>query len=308
MKLKLLFLLTLVSYFSVAQLQTPVPSPAAKVKQVVGLTDVKVEYSRPSMKGREIFGGLVPYDKIWRTGANQNTTITFGDDVMLNDVPVTAGTYAIYTIPSEEKWTFILYSKTDNWGVANPWEEDKVVAKFVVTANKKEKAVESFSIWFSNLTMESAKLNFAWENAHVAFKVITPAIEKSEASIKETLSKDDAKAQEFYQAAAFYYGIEKDYEQAAKWMATAVEKKDDAFWFYRQQSLILAKLGDKESAIKAAEKSVELAQKAGNEDYVRMNKASIKEWSMEGEMMDSDKKMMGDKKMKKSKKMKKEKM
>lgn len=261
-----------------AQIETPQPSPFAKMEQVVGLTDVSIEYSRPAMRGRTIYGDLVPYDKLWRTGANANTKITFGDDVTIDGTAVKAGTYAIYTKPGMESWEVIFYSDASNWGTPREWDETKVAAKVTAPAYAMEYPVESFSISLGDLTSNSAVLGFLWANTYVPVKFEVPTDTKASASIEKTMAGPGAG--DYFSAAVYYLTEGKDMNKAKMWIdkATEMTEKEPKFWFLRQKSLIYAKIGDKKGAITNAKKSLKLAEKAGNADYVKMNKDSLKEW------------------------------
>lgn len=260
-----------------AQVQTPQPSPSSKVFQTVGLTEVSVEFSRPSMRGRTIMGELVPYGAIWRTGANKNTVITFGDAVTFGDQELAAGSYALYSRPGKEQWEVFFYSSTENWGNPDPWDASKVAATVEVTPSK-GKDIETFSIWFSDLHNNGGTLNFGWADTRVALPFSVPTVAKASASIEEAL-KNNPKHRDYYSAAVYYLQEGQDLNQAKAWIAKAIEGKDDAYWYFRQQSLILAGLNEVDAAIASAKQSLALAEKAGNPDYVRMNKASIAEWS-----------------------------
>lgn len=277
MKKIVLFLsVALLSFGIKAQVKTPQPSPASKIEQVIGLTDVSVEYSRPSMKGRTIFGDLVPFDKLWRTGANKNTQITFGDDIKIDGKELKKGTYAIFTKPGKENWEVIFYSDTNNWGTPQKWDDAKVAASVKVKANTLPMNVETFTIMFSDFTINSAVLSFIWANTEVGVTIETPAKEAAIASIEKTMAGPSDG--DHYQAATFYKEIGET-AKAKEHIDKAISlRKEPAFWHYRQQSLIYAKSGDKDGAIKAAKTSLELAEKAGNADYVKMNKDSLAEW------------------------------
>ena len=266
-----------------AQVKTPQPSPSAKLEQVVGLTDVSVEYSRPAMRGRTIFGDLVPYDKMWRTGANANTKITFGDDVVIDGTTVKAGTYAIFTKPGLESWEVIFYSDASNWGTPKEWDETKVAARTTAKSYAMEYDVQSFTISIGDLTSESAVVAFLWEKTYVPVKFEVPTDSKASASIEKAMAGPGAG--DYYSAAVYYLQEGKDLNKALNWMDKAItmrkaESKDgkEPFWMMRQKSLVHAKMGDKKNAIKAAKRSLELAEEAGNADYVKMNKDSLKEW------------------------------
>ncbi|MEC3966889.1 DUF2911 domain-containing protein [Flagellimonas halotolerans] len=264
-----------------AQIQTPAPSPASTLEQKVGLTDVTVKYSRPAMKGRKIFGDLVPFDAIWRTGANENTTITFSDDVTVQDKPLKAGTYAIYTRPNEAVWDVFFYTDTDNWGIPQEWDASKVAATVKVETMEIPMPIESFTITIDDLHNNGGTLGIMWENTYVGVDFIVPTAKKAIKSIEETMAnKEDLKANDYFAAGSYYFSEGMNMEQAKEWVDKAVEMGDGkAYWMMRTQSLIYAKLGDKDAAIEAAKRSLAAAQAAGNQDYVKLNKDSLKEWA-----------------------------
>ncbi|WP_339884865.1 DUF2911 domain-containing protein [Polaribacter vadi] len=261
-----------------AQIKTPAPSPAQKIVQTVGLTEVTVEYSRPSMKGRKIFGGLEDYGKVWRTGANANTTLTFSTDFMVDGNTLKAGTYALYTIPGEKSWDVMLYTDATNWGAPAKWDEAKVAAKVTVDAIEIPMNIETFTISFDDLTNNSAVLGIMWENVYVPFEFKTPTEEMVSKQITALMAGPSA--QDMYASAVYYLEAGKDIKQAQTWIDKAVAMTADApkFWYLRQQSLIHAKAGNKKGAIAAAKESLKHAEIAKNAGYIKMNKASLKEW------------------------------
>ena len=274
--LSILFIVGSIGFIQ-AQIETPQPSPNAMVEQVVGLTTVTVEYSRPSMRGRTIFGDLVPYDKLWRTGANENTVIEFSDKVTILGNEIDKGRYAIYTKPMESQWKVYFYTKTDNWGTPQEWEEDKIAAQVSVDVQKIDRTQESFRISFDNLSANKGHLEMVWENTMVEIPIEVPTDKAVMASIDKAMKGTTAR--EYYAAASYFYSQDKDIDQAKEWVDMAMEKMDDApFWMLRQQSLIYAKAGDKKGAVKVAKESLKKAKAAGNEAYIKMNKASLKEW------------------------------
>jgi len=260
-----------------AQIETPQPSPNAMVEQVIGLTTVSVEYSRPSMRGRTIFGDLVPYGKVWRTGANENTIIEFSDNVTILGNDIEKGSYAIYTKPMKSQWEVYFYIKTDNWGTPQKWDEDKIAAQVTVDVQKIERTQETFRISFDNLSANKGHLEMVWENTMVEIPIEVPTDKAVMASIDQAMK--GTTATEYYSAAGYYYSQDKDIKQAKEWIDKAMDKMDDApFWMLRQQSLIYAKAGDKKGAVKVAKESLKKAKAAGNDAYVKMNKESLKEW------------------------------
>ncbi|MGC6422327.1 MAG: DUF2911 domain-containing protein [Flavobacteriaceae bacterium] len=261
----------------VAQVQTPQPSPAANIQQTVGLTEVTLNYSRPSMRGREIVGNLVSFGSLWRTGANKNTTISFSDPVTVGGQGLAAGTYAIFTRPGESMWEVFFYTDSENWGVPSEWDAQKIAATVEVTP-KETQPMESFSIWLSDLTNNDAVLNMAWETTKISLALEVPTVKKAMASIKKVLA-NNPKDRDYYSSAVYYLQEGQDLPQAKKWINKAISMNDEPYWYFRQQSLILAALNEKEAAVAAAKKSLERAEKAGNWDYVKMNKTSIAEWT-----------------------------
>ncbi|HLV24634.1 MAG TPA: DUF2911 domain-containing protein [Moheibacter sp.] len=262
-----------------AQVQTPQASAPSELETTVGLTKIELEYSRPNKNGREVFGNLVPYGKIWRTGANKNTTISFSDDVVIDGQTLKAGKYAIYTKPEKDNWEIYFYTDTENWGNPEKWDDKKVAAKTTAKAHKIPLEVETFSISIDDLTNDSAKLNFLWDNIYVETKIEFPTDKKVMASIEKTM-KGSPTAQDYMSAANYYFTTGKDIQQAKKWIDEGMKmNKDPKFYQLRQQSLIYARAGDKKGAISLAQQSLDAAKKAGNADYIKMNEDSIKEWS-----------------------------
>ena len=268
-------LLMIATLFANAQVKTPAPSPSAKMMQTVGMTEVIIDYSRPGMKGREIFGGLVPYKEIWRTGANAATKITFSSDVIIEKNELKAGTYALYTIPSETEWTIIFHKNlTSNTGNYNI-EED--VLRFNVKSSQMDNAVETFTIGVSNIGLGTANIDISWENTMVSLAIDTKVDAQVQSTIEKALSGPSM--DDYYQAAAYNLVADKDLKQALEWINIAMEKgATEKFWMVRRKALIEAKLGQYKKAIASAKMSLELAEKANNTDYVRMNEESIKEW------------------------------
>ncbi|NAS12965.1 DUF2911 domain-containing protein [Poritiphilus flavus] len=275
-KLTILICAALVSFSLQGQLTTPQPSPEGKVYQKVGLTDVKVKYSRPSMRGRTIFGNLVPTDKLWRTGANKNSTISFSDDVVIDGQTLKAGSYAIYTKPGATSWEVLFYTETENWGVPQDWDDSKVAAKTTAEVYTMPMDVQTFTMTLDDLHNNGATLGILWEKTYVGVPFTVPTADKAVKSIEAVMSGPSAG--DYYAAASYYFEEGKDLEKAKEWIDKAVSMNDKAFWVMRRQALIYAKMGDKKGAIEAAKRSMEVAEAAGNADYVKMNKDSLKEW------------------------------
>ena len=280
-KFTLLLCMMSIGFSMKAQIQTPAPSPFSTLEQKVGLTDVTVKYSRPAMKGRKVFGDLVPFDAIWRTGANQNTTISFSDDVTVEGKELKAGTYAIFTRPNEAVWEVFFYTATDNWGTPQEWDASKVAATVKVETMDIPMPIESFTITIDDLHNNGATLGIMWENTYVGVDFTVPTVSKATKNIEETMAnKEDLTANDYFAAGSYYFAEGMNMQQAKEWVDKAVEMGDgSAYWMMRTQSLIYAKMGDKEAAIEAAKRSLAAAQAAGNQDYVKMNKDSLQEWA-----------------------------
>lgn len=276
-RLIMIFSVVLMTAGLQAQIKTPQPSPSQKIEQKVGLTDVTLEYSRPSMRGRTLYGNLVPYGKIWRTGANQNTKITISDDVEIGKTTLKAGTYAIFTKPASSTWDVYFYTDSNNWGAPEKWDDAKVAAKINVPATPITREVETFTMVFDDLTNNSATLAMLWGKTYVGIPITFSTDKIVSSNIERAMSGPTAG--DYYSAAVYYFEADKDIKQSKEWMDKAMEmSKDPKYYQLRQKSLIYAKAGDKKGAIDAAKQSLEMAKAAGNEDYITMNTQSLKEW------------------------------
>ncbi len=273
-----LSLCLLVSSISLnAQIKTPQPSPTMKMETMIGLTEVAIEYSRPSMKERTIFAadGLVPFGETWRTGANASTKISFSTDVTVEGKAIKAGKYAIYAVPGKTSWDIILYKNTTHWGVPREWVATDEVARVSVPANNSGMTVETFTIMPMNNKINSAQIAMMWDKTVAAFTV-TSDVDKSVMKDIDRAMAGTSRG-DYYTAARYFYDNDKDMSKALEWIKMA-NKKDAKFWQLRLQSLIEAKMGDKKSAIASATKSMEMAKAEGNSNYVRLNEKSIAEW------------------------------
>jgi len=276
---KVLFVLAMIiTNFAIeAQVITPRSSPKSTLTQVVGLTDIEIIYSRPSAKGRYVFNNLVPFGKVWRTGANENTTISFSDDVLINGKTLVKGKYALYTIPRADNWEIIFYSTTNNWGTPETWEESKIVLKTNVKPEHLGQFVESFTIGIDNLDNDFAKLEISWENTIVGLKIEVPTQKLALSSIDKALAGPTAGD---YFSSAQYLFQTGDLAKSLTYINKALELNNDKpFYYSRLKSLIQAKLGDIKGALETAKISLAAAEAAKNQDYVKMNKDSIAEWN-----------------------------
>lgn len=261
-----------------AQLKTPQASPKATVFQTVGLTDVEIVYSRPAARGRAVFGNLVPFGKIWRTGANENTTISFSEDISIDGKTLPKGKYALYTIPKIESWEVIFYSTTNNWGNPEVWNEANVALRTTVKEESLVKPVESFTIGINNLSADSATLDMAWENSSVSMKFDVPTQKVTLANIEKVLAGPTSA--DYFSAAQYLYQSNGDNAKALNYIDKALDlSSEKPYWYTRLKSLIQARAGDKKGAIETAAISLAAAEAAKNQDYVKMNRDSISEWS-----------------------------
>jgi len=277
-KIIFVFAMIIANYVSEAQIKTPQPSPKSTITQVVGLTNVEIVYSRPSAKGRDVFNNLVPFGKLWRTGANENTTISFSEDIVIDGKTLPKGKYALYTTPRADNWEIIFYTKTDNWGNPENWDETKVALKTTVKSEHIDRLVESFTIGINNLDNNFAHLEISWEKTIVALKFEVPTAKTAMASIDKVLAGPGAG--DYFSASQYLFQSNGDLTKALTYINKALEMNaDKPFWYTRLKSLIQAKQGDKNGAIETAKISLAAAEAAKNQDYVKMNKDSIAEWS-----------------------------
>jgi hypothetical protein len=250
-----------------AQLKTPAPSPTQTVKQDFGISSIELSYSRPGVKGRKIFGDVVPYGKVWRTGANSATTLTFGDDVTIGGTKIPAGKYGLLTIPDKNNWVVIITKQTD---VTSPaaYKQDQDVVRVTVPVKSVKDAAETFTIQFAEVKPTSCDLQLMWAKSKVTLPISTDIDSKIMASINAAMKTDKPP---YFQAAMYYMENGKDLNQALAWFNKAAEENPKAYWVQHQWANCLAKLGKKTEARAAATRSKELAIEAKNDDYVKLN-------------------------------------
>lgn len=257
------------------QLQMPQASPSASISQKVGLTDVQVIYSRPSTRGRKIFGELVPYGQIWRTGANSATTLDFSTDVMIDGKTVPAGKYALYTIPGKNEWTIVLSKNTELWGALGYSDADDLM-RFKVSPNKLSRKYETFEISFNNMTDNAADLSMKWENTRVDFRISTEVDPIVMAQIQEMVI--DTKTENpslLYASANYYFTNNKDLNQAYEWIKASTAS-DPKYWTMHLKAKIEVALGKNSEALASAKESMKLAEEAKNPDYIALNERLMK--------------------------------
>ena len=258
------------------KVEFPAASPASTLKQRVGLTDIEVSYSRPGVKGREIFGSLVPYDQVWRTGANTATKITFSTDVKLNGTAVPAGVYELFSIPGRTEWTVIIHKNMSQWG-AYAYDQKNDVARIKATPFALPLPVENFTINFNRLHDESALLELVWDKILVPVKLEVDVSSTLVPQIEAIMASAETK-KPYFQSAMFYLEHNLDLKKAAAWMDAAIAADPKAFYLMYRKGLILEKMGDKAGALAAAQASLDLAAKASGsikEEYTRLNEALI---------------------------------
>lgn len=259
------------------KIEFPAASPAATVKQRVGFTDIEINYSRPSMRGRKIFGGLQPYGEIWRTGANNATKITFSTAVKFGGADVPAGSYALFSIPGESEWTIILNKVVGQWG-AYTYDAKNDLVRVKATPTALPWPVETFTISFNDLANEAAAtLSLYWESTRVPVKIEVDVASVLVPQIETVMAAPDGK-KPYFASAMFYFENGLDLKKAAAWMDAAIAEQPDAFYMIYRKGLILEKAGDKAGALAAAQKSLEMAKKAPGlvgTEYSRLNEALI---------------------------------
>jgi hypothetical protein len=272
---KLCLLLTVVlalHFFSYAQLNLPAPSPGQTIHQDFGLASIDLAYSRPAMKGRKIFGDLVPFGKVWRTGANSATTINFGDEVIIGGTKIAAGKYGLVTIPGKESWTIIITKQLD---ITNPsaYKPENDVVKVTAVPVTSGAAIESFTMQFDDVKSTSCTLWLAWEHTAVPLQITTDIDAKVMAQIDAAMGGANPP---YYGAAGYYFNNGKDLAKAKEWAQKATQAQPDAYYIFYLLAQIEEKLGEKSNAIATAKQSIELAKKAHNDDYVALNEKLVK--------------------------------
>ena len=253
--------------FTNAQFKMPAPSPGQTIKQDFALGTIELVYSRPSIKGRKIFGDLVPYNKVWRTGANSSTKIKFTDVVEMNGKRIDTGTYALYTIPGEDMWEVILNKGIGNWG-SNGYKESDDIIRFKVPVMRIKPELETFTMQFANVKPESCELHIMWDKTAVSIPI--------KALIKDRMRTDLEKAMKgdkkpYFNAAQFYYEFDNNNAKALESIKGAVAANPKAYWMWLYKARIEQAMGDKAAAMASSQKSLELAREEKNDDYIKMN-------------------------------------
>ena len=262
-----------------AQIPHPRASPGQEIRQQVGLSSVKVRYSRPAVRGREIFGGLVPYGRIWRVGANESTKITLSDTMRIGPHQVPAGTYALYAFPGAASWEIVFHRDTTHWGDGRKaYDPGEDLFRYRVEPENWPRTQEDFLIAFENITHDGMDMMWIWDQTciRIPMQVDTHAVMSEK--ITEALQHQPT-AQTYYEAARYLQETERDLSLALSYVDRALELGGDTYYFYRVKSLILAALGSYPDAISAARRSKSLAAAEGKDEFVRMNLKNIEQWS-----------------------------
>ncbi len=275
---KLIYLIALsITIHANSQIQFPKTSPKGKIEQCIGVTDISVSYSRPSVKGRTVFGNVVPFDKIWRTGANENTIIKTSDDLIFGKDTLKKGTYAIYTKPSKDTWELYFYKDTLNWGEPRNWDETKVALKTQTNVKNLTDAYEVFTIDIQQVDVNNGQLIFTWDKSKVIFPFQLNTRKKVVVGIDKLMAGPTAA--EYFNSGSYYYKEKIDLKKALEWVSKAIDiQGEDAYWMLRTKSLIQAELGDFKGATETAKKALIASEKSKNQSYIDMIKASIEEW------------------------------
>ena len=276
-KLTFIICFSIVSVLS-AQVNHPKASPLSITAQEVGLTSIKVEYSRPAVRGRKIFGGLVPYGRIWRVGANASTKITFENDVTIMGNVLEKGTYALYAFPEAEEWDIVFHENLTHWGDGrknyNPNED---VLRIKLVPGETKSFQENFLITFDKIQYNGLNLLLRWANTEIRIPIKIDTGSLMEIEIVKQL-KDNPTAQTYYEAARYYQEQHIKYGTALEYLKKAIELGGDTYYFHRVKSLVEAALGDFKTAISSAHKSMELAALQDKDEFVRMNEKNIAKW------------------------------
>jgi hypothetical protein len=254
-----------------SQLRTPQPSTTQTIRQDFGIGNIELSYSRPAMRNRKVYGELVPFGKVWRTGANQATTLTFSDSVIIGGTKLAPGKYGLLSIPAKDQWTLIISRQTD---VTSPaaYKADQDLARVTVRPMQMKDAVETFTMQFANVKNNSIELHIMWENTAVSLPIATDYDARVMANINRQLNLDN---RPYFQAALYYMETGKDLNQALAWLDKSLEQQPNAFWIHHQRANALARLGRKDEARTAAQKSMEMARSQQNDDYVKLNEKLI---------------------------------
>ena len=268
----------LLSLMGFSQVETPQLSPRCNYTQTVGLTNITVDYSRPSKRNRIVFGNVVPFDKTWRLGANKNSTIDISEDVYFGADTLAKGEYALFAIPGEKSWELVFYKETSNWGTPDTWDESKVACRLKAQITPLTIPFETMTIAIDDIGTKGATLNISWDQVRVSYPFTLQTEDQVVKSIASVMAGPSAS--DYYKSAKYYLAEGLDAEKALVWITKAIEMRgESAYWMIRVQAELYANLGKYDQAIAAAKRSLEAAKKSDSARYVDMNEKSIIEWS-----------------------------
>ena len=277
---KIAFLLSVLATVNLyGQIEHPKASPLATITQDIGFTTLEVVYSRPAVRGRTIFGDLVPYGRIWRVGANASTKFTTNTPITVQGKALKSGTYALYAFPYADYWEVVFHTNTSHWGDGRTAYDPREDAfRIKVTPESVPYLQENFLIAFDAITHNSASMQWTWENTRVSIPIEVDTKRIMEAKIQEAIAENPS-AQTYYEAARYYQEEQINTALSLTYLDKALELGGDTYYFHRVRSLVLADLGRFAEAIQAAERSRDLAAAEGKDEFVRMNEKNIKAWS-----------------------------
>ncbi len=275
-----IFVIFLYHAMAMGQITHPKASPGSSIEQEVGLTKISVTYSRPAARGRKIFGGLVPYGRIWRVGANESTKITVDTDVAVLGNTLSKGTYALYAFPEEDRWQVAFHANTTHWGDGRKnYNVEEDVFRVMVQPQKIEEHQENFLIAFDSITHNTLNLDLLWEDTKITLPITVDTDAQMELEIAKQL-KENPTAQTYYEAGRYLQEQRKDFKRALGYLDKALELEGDTYYFHRVKSLVQAELGDYKAAIASAKKSLRIATHLEKDEFVRMNEKNIKKWQL----------------------------
>ncbi len=269
-----LLITTAFSTYAQGGLKLPALSPGQKLSQDFSVSSIDINYSRPSMRGRKIFGDVVAYGRVWRTGANAATKIKIGEELMIGGQKIKAGEYALYTIPNKDKWEIILNTGTGNWG-ADGYSKENDIARFFVKPSTVENVTQTFTISITDITFTTCKIELAWERTKVVIPVVAKNNEDIEVNIDKAINHPPKQTLPYFQSANYYFETDRKLDLAKTYVDKAVEQDPKAFYIWYLKARIEKKLGNKEDAITAAKKSIELAKGSANEEEYKHNNQKI---------------------------------
>ncbi len=278
MKFSLLLTCLILSLPLSSQVRTPPLSQKQKVSQKVGFTEVTIEYCRPLMRGRKIFGEMEEYGKVWRTGANRNTQVSFDKNVTIGNQELQAATYTLFTRPGKEQWDIYFYPYDNGYGVPEDFSEENAIATIQVPVFELNRSFENLTLGLENVTENTADLTIIWERTYIAIPILFTTESEIMGKVENLV---DSHSSDYYMAAKYYLDNNKDLEKAKAYIQQSIDLRDEPdgtpkFWIYQLQAEILLANNEKSAALKSAEKAMIMAESRGPDDfYVKQIKALL---------------------------------